>query len=539
MPVLVVALLDETDHGDLLAAIVFALASVTDAIDGYLARSRNAITTFGKLMDPVADKLLIIAALVALVSLDRLPGVGRDGDHRARVRGDRHALAATQQGVVIAANWWGKAKTIVQVAAIFFVIAFDPTPLWVDVLVYAAVGDHRHLRHRLLLRAAAPAARGRGARAADRSSPREAGRRAARVLAAAGALAAGGRVAIIAQPRHRRPTRSRPASRTRERTAILGQEGLHVRARRHPSAARCARPRDYRLGDDRAVLLERRRLPRARRRHRRAARRSTGRDLPFRGLHRHRRRFATVADRARPAARRARPPAPRARRRAGPALSARPRRATRASTCDARGARRVASSRRSSPSRPKRSATTLCWWIVSRFSWRAETNVPSRRSPKRSTTPRDHLAHAVLDEARAAVGLLDDGALVGALHQLVDLATTSSPRRSRAASPPRSRSSQSSGQPMCSVPRPRWLCVATGTCSKIRVDLVVGEAVVAEALARAGRRRAAARTGRRSCPARRRRPAGACRARRPPPSRTACRSPASGCPDTGAGLCSG
>ena len=74
VPVLVVALLDETANGDLLAAIAFALASVTDAIDGYLARSRNAITTFGKLMDPVADKLLIIAALLALVSLDRLPG---------------------------------------------------------------------------------------------------------------------------------------------------------------------------------------------------------------------------------------------------------------------------------------------------------------------------------------------------------------------------------------------------------------------------------------------------------------------------------
>lgn len=74
VPVLVVALLDETANGDLLAAIAFALASVTDAIDGYLARSRNAITTFGMLMDPVADKLLIIAALLALVSLDRLPG---------------------------------------------------------------------------------------------------------------------------------------------------------------------------------------------------------------------------------------------------------------------------------------------------------------------------------------------------------------------------------------------------------------------------------------------------------------------------------
>src|SRR5919112_4507992 len=72
VPVLVVALLQESGHSDLLAAVVFAAASFTDAIDGYLARSRNAITTFGKLMDPVADKLLIIAALVSLVSLDRV-----------------------------------------------------------------------------------------------------------------------------------------------------------------------------------------------------------------------------------------------------------------------------------------------------------------------------------------------------------------------------------------------------------------------------------------------------------------------------------
>src|SRR5437763_8260631 len=72
VPVLVVALLDKTGGGDLLAAIVFATASLTDAIDGYLARSRNSVTTFGKLMDPIADKLLIVAALVVLVSLNRL-----------------------------------------------------------------------------------------------------------------------------------------------------------------------------------------------------------------------------------------------------------------------------------------------------------------------------------------------------------------------------------------------------------------------------------------------------------------------------------
>src|SRR5436853_3374579 len=72
VPVLIVALLEKTGGGDLLAAIVFAIASLTDAIDGYLARSRNSVTTFGKLMDPIADKLLIIAALVVLVWLGRL-----------------------------------------------------------------------------------------------------------------------------------------------------------------------------------------------------------------------------------------------------------------------------------------------------------------------------------------------------------------------------------------------------------------------------------------------------------------------------------
>jgi CDP-diacylglycerol--glycerol-3-phosphate 3-phosphatidyltransferase len=139
VPVLVVALLDQTSDGDVLAAIVFALASLTDAIDGYIARSRNAITTFGKLMDPVADKLLIVAALFSLVSLDRLPAwiamviVARE----FAVTMTRMAAAPT--GVVIASNWWGKTKTIVQVATIFFLIAIDGSPVWLDLLTYAMV----------------------------------------------------------------------------------------------------------------------------------------------------------------------------------------------------------------------------------------------------------------------------------------------------------------------------------------------------------------------------------------------------------------
>jgi CDP-diacylglycerol---glycerol-3-phosphate 3-phosphatidyltransferase len=139
VPVVVVALLDETPNGDAIAAGVFALAAFTDTLDGYIARQRNAVTTFGKLMDPIADKLLIAAALIALVSLDRLAAwiamviIARE----FAVTGLR--LVAAERGVVIQASWLGKAKTILQVAAIICLIAFNPAPLGVDLLVYAAV----------------------------------------------------------------------------------------------------------------------------------------------------------------------------------------------------------------------------------------------------------------------------------------------------------------------------------------------------------------------------------------------------------------
>lgn len=140
VPVLVVALLDETPNGDLLAAIVFVVASLTDLLDGYLARTRNSITTFGKLMDPIADKLLIVAALVALVSLNRLAAwvamviIAREFAVTAL------RMAATQQGVVIEATLFGKAKTCFQIAAVLaLIVAGDPTPAWVDALVYLTV----------------------------------------------------------------------------------------------------------------------------------------------------------------------------------------------------------------------------------------------------------------------------------------------------------------------------------------------------------------------------------------------------------------
>lgn len=139
VPVLVVALLDQTHDGDVLAAVVFAAASLTDFVDGWLARSRNAVTTMGKLLDPVADKLLVVASLLALVSLHRIEAwvamviIAREFAVTAT------RLGATQSGVVIPANRSGKIKTALQVATIFLLIAVTPRPAWLDMLVYATV----------------------------------------------------------------------------------------------------------------------------------------------------------------------------------------------------------------------------------------------------------------------------------------------------------------------------------------------------------------------------------------------------------------
>jgi CDP-diacylglycerol--glycerol-3-phosphate 3-phosphatidyltransferase len=140
VPVLVVALLSEAPNGSALAAAVFAIAALTDGLDGYIARSRRSITTFGKVMDPIADKLLIAAALITLVGLHRVAAwvamiiIARE----FAVSGLR--VAAGQQGVVIPASPLGKLKTVVQVAAIFAVIATgDHGAWWAQVLLYLSV----------------------------------------------------------------------------------------------------------------------------------------------------------------------------------------------------------------------------------------------------------------------------------------------------------------------------------------------------------------------------------------------------------------
>ena len=140
VPVLIVALLEKSGAGDLFAAIVFAVASVTDAVDGYLARSQGSVTNFGKLMDPIADKLLIVAALVVLVSVNRLAAwVAMVIIAREFAVTVLRAGVGAGQGIVIPASPLGKLKTATQVLMVFCLIAFQPRPVAVSVLVYLTV----------------------------------------------------------------------------------------------------------------------------------------------------------------------------------------------------------------------------------------------------------------------------------------------------------------------------------------------------------------------------------------------------------------
>lgn len=138
VPVLV-ALLIASPDGSAVAAVLFGVAAGSDFLDGHLARSRAAITKFGTIVDPLADKFLIGAALVTLVALDRaalwfaLVIIGRE----AAVTALRFARG--RQGVVIPASPLGKAKMWFQVPAVAALIAVpDPGAGWLQALVYAA-----------------------------------------------------------------------------------------------------------------------------------------------------------------------------------------------------------------------------------------------------------------------------------------------------------------------------------------------------------------------------------------------------------------
>jgi CDP-diacylglycerol--glycerol-3-phosphate 3-phosphatidyltransferase len=146
VPLLVVVLLTKFDgwqlfgvSKEILGALIFAIASLTDWLDGYVARRRKQVTGLGQWMDPLADKLLVTSALVSLVALDRLQAwvamviIARE----FAVTGLRQL--AIEQGHVIAAGSWGKVKTVLQIAMVLALIAVEGSPAWVDALVYVTV----------------------------------------------------------------------------------------------------------------------------------------------------------------------------------------------------------------------------------------------------------------------------------------------------------------------------------------------------------------------------------------------------------------
>lgn len=139
---IVVLLCPAIPYNDLIALAIFAIASLTDLLDGKIARKYDLVTNFGKFMDPLADKLLVCSALICLIELQRIRAwmviviIARE----FVISGFR--LIASDNGVVIAASWWGKFKTTFQMAAVCLLIANIPAlslvttiVLWIAVIL--------------------------------------------------------------------------------------------------------------------------------------------------------------------------------------------------------------------------------------------------------------------------------------------------------------------------------------------------------------------------------------------------------------------
>lgn len=162
VPIFMIVLLNKIKYGMYIAAFIFTVAAVTDTLDGYIARSRNQITKLGKFMDPLADKLLVTAALVSLVQMGKLSAwvvvVIISREYTISIL---RAVAASE-GIVIAASWWGKLKTSAQIVAIIAIlidnypfslinIPFSTIALWVAVILTVYSGfDYIYLNRHIL-----------------------------------------------------------------------------------------------------------------------------------------------------------------------------------------------------------------------------------------------------------------------------------------------------------------------------------------------------------------------------------------------------
>lgn len=151
IPVFMIFLLNKISYGVEIAAIIFIIAALTDALDGYVARKKNQITTLGKFMDPLADKLLVSAALISLVQMGKLSALVVVIIIAREFTISILRAVAAAEGVVIAASWWGKFKTITQIIAIIAILIdnfpfkyinfpFDMIMIWVAVIFTVVSG---------------------------------------------------------------------------------------------------------------------------------------------------------------------------------------------------------------------------------------------------------------------------------------------------------------------------------------------------------------------------------------------------------------
>ena len=160
IPFFILFLYTDWFHGydKIIAAVIFIAASLTDMLDGKIARKYNLVTNFGKFMDPLADKLLVCSALICLVEMDRLAAwmviviIARE----FIISGFR--LIASDNGVVIAASYWGKFKTTFQMIAIVLLILNIPALsmvtqicLWIAlILTVVSLVDYLVKNHKVL-----------------------------------------------------------------------------------------------------------------------------------------------------------------------------------------------------------------------------------------------------------------------------------------------------------------------------------------------------------------------------------------------------
>ena len=135
-------LIPSIPFNNIIACVIFCVASFTDFLDGYLARRDGLVTNFGKFMDPLADKLLVGSALICLVETGQLPAwavviiISRE----FIISGFR--LIASDNGIVIAASYWGKVKTVTQMAMVIVLILNLPGAIFAvigRILMWAAV----------------------------------------------------------------------------------------------------------------------------------------------------------------------------------------------------------------------------------------------------------------------------------------------------------------------------------------------------------------------------------------------------------------